>query len=316
MEISPDFASDRTMLAGSAEDGVLISTDAGESWEQAAGPFDGAEVRALALAPDFARDGFGMATVNGGAVVTRDGGREWSRLASVRGGAELLAVALSPDFSRDGTAVIGAAGGVLLLSTDGAESWTPCPADFDQLDIYAVGFSPAFASDRTLVVGGVAEGRVVLYRSQDGGSTWQRYVTHDDDARWLSLAIPITYGPEDEFFCFATGSRVFKPLQSQEDIWSSSRPSGAQTAVLHVAVSPDFGADRTMFVATSDGVFKSVDRGESWIEMNVNLANRSVLHIALSPQYAQDRAVYVITVGGEIWRCHDAAPGPEAEVLI
>ena len=72
-------------------------------------------------------------------------------------------------------------------------------------------------------------------------------------------------------------------------------------------LSPNFGDDQTVFVATSDGVFRSVDRGDNWIEMNVNLATRSILLIRPSPHYSVDRTVYAVTSGGELWRCSVSA---------
>ena len=220
---------------------------------------------------------------------------------------EALVVAISPDFDRDRIIVVGGLGGVALMSDDSGESWKSISTEVSGLDISAVLFSPGFGIDRTLILGGIRNGQIIFFRSKDGGSTWERYLAHDKDARWLSVAISNTYSAEDDFFCFATGSHIVKPLTDQHGFWTTSLPSGPDTAVLSVALSPNFGDDQTVFVATSDGVFRSVDRGDNWIEMNVNLATRSILLIRPSPHYSVDRTVYAVTSGGELWRCSVSA---------
>ncbi len=78
-----------------------------------------------------------------------------------------------------------------------------------------------------------------------------------------------------------------------------------------LAVSPAFGTDETLFAGTyGSGVFRSTDRGASWLAVNNGLTNTSVGALALSPGFATDhtifagtgRGVFRSTDGGDSWQ--------------
>ena len=53
--ISPDFASDRTLFAGTQFRGIFRSTNGGNSWEQVGLPTS--NVLAIGISPEYATDG-------------------------------------------------------------------------------------------------------------------------------------------------------------------------------------------------------------------------------------------------------------------
>ena len=80
LAMSPDFASDRTVFAGTEHAGVLKSTDGGQTWSQVnAGIFEG-NVPALVVSPGFGADRTVFAgTRTQGVFRTTDGGESWSQ---------------------------------------------------------------------------------------------------------------------------------------------------------------------------------------------------------------------------------------------
>jgi len=77
--------------------------------------------------------------------------------------------------------------------------------------------------------------------------------------------------------------------------------------IYQVVFSPDFGADGTMFVGTTEGIFKSTDRGMTWFSTGLT---QEVTTFAISPNYVSDHtlladlyddSVYRSTDGGATW---------------
>ncbi|OGO12505.1 MAG: hypothetical protein A2Y53_01860 [Chloroflexi bacterium RBG_16_47_49] len=86
------------------------------------------------------------------------------------------------------------------------------------------------------------------------------------------------------------------PIKSLAGTWTSIGPDGGSAADL--AISPNFAADQTIFAGSSGGVFKSIDGGASWNNINTGLANLNVKALAISPDYTSDQTVYAGTIAG------------------
>jgi hypothetical protein len=110
------------------------------------------------------------------------------------------------------------------------------------------------------------------------------------------------------------GGRVLRPARHAREvragerrpIWRGTDLDKATALVTALAVSPTYASDRTLFAATSAGVFVSRDGGDSFGLWSDGLQPRSVVAVAVSPDYAADRLVYAITLGGGVWRRRDA----------
>jgi hypothetical protein len=81
--------------------------------------------------------------------------------------------------------------------------------------------------------------------------------------------------------------------------------AGRLPAITDLVVSPAYAQDRTLFAATSAGVYVSRDGGASFAAWNVGLEPVSMVAVTLSPAYARDRLVYALGLGGTIWRRED-----------
>jgi hypothetical protein len=75
--------------------------------------------------------------------------------------------------------------------------------------------------------------------------------------------------------------------------------------VTALASSPSYPHDRTVFAATTGGVFVSRDGGDSFSRWSEGLISASVIALTVSPSYRDDRLVYALGLGGSIWRRRD-----------
>ncbi|MET0903204.1 MAG: hypothetical protein ABWZ52_08185 [Acidimicrobiales bacterium] len=134
LAISPGFAADRTVFAGT-ESGLYVTRDGGDSWDEVvSGPIsDAADVAAVGLSPDFAADGTMLVSVrNEGLYRSTDGGAtfapvgaelaESNRVISDYDNPTSSPIQFSASFATDDT-VFAYAGPDVLRSTDGGETW-------------------------------------------------------------------------------------------------------------------------------------------------------------------------------------------------
>jgi len=74
-----------------------------------------------------------------------------------------------------------------------------------------------------------------------------------------------------------------------------------------MAISPNYASDQMLFIGTKfDGVWKTIDGGDSWVEVNSGLTISNVLSLAIAPNYAaDDRTLFAGTADGGIFRTTD-----------
>jgi photosystem II stability/assembly factor-like uncharacterized protein len=118
--ISPVYAVDQTVFAGTLGGGVIKSTDGGETWVQCPGTERWA-IMDLVLSPDFEHDqALYTATFRYGLHRSTDGGNSWSPTTLETG--YFTALGISPSFSEDQTIFAAAYRGI-FKSEDGGDSW-------------------------------------------------------------------------------------------------------------------------------------------------------------------------------------------------
>ena len=178
---SPDFAHDQLALAcagiagpnGFVSGGIYRSIDSGQHWTA---PLTAIACRTLAFSPDFAVDHTAWASVDYGPsgwalLRSMDSGATWSLLTNALS-AELIVP--SPNFAIDQTLWAATQDSRLQKSLDGGQHWTTVLNH----SITALALSPAYGASRTIYAGvkdNAAPG--LLYRSTDGGATWQTLST-------------------------------------------------------------------------------------------------------------------------------------------
>jgi len=121
--VSPAYAADRVVLAGTAEDGVFRSADRGERWASWNFGLLDLRILALALSPAFAVDETVFAATETGIFRSTNGGRAWREAMIPDCDEPVLCLAISPDYATDGLVYAATETTGLYRSADGGMNW-------------------------------------------------------------------------------------------------------------------------------------------------------------------------------------------------
>lgn len=183
--ISPDFARDRTLYV-TGEEGIYKSTNAGQDWQAvtASSALADAGKMQIAISPNFAQDQtVFVSTNNQGLFQSQDAGETWTQRNVLSASASefpyLEAIAISPDYANDQTVLMSIRGEGLYQSDDAGQTFsrlTDASIPLSRLDNVPssgkpIVFSPNYASDQTVY--GFGSARSEIFKSTDGGRTWQ-----------------------------------------------------------------------------------------------------------------------------------------------
>ena len=182
--------------------------------------------------------------------------------------------------------------------------------------VFSLAASPDFAVDG-ICFAACASG---LYRSRDGGQSWESLGIGTKLAV-TGLAVSPDYGHDRSLFAAVQGGI----LRSSDggDTWFAARFAAPPPLFSALRASPSFEYDGVLLAGTmEDGIFASSDRGANWQSWNFGLFDLNVLCIALSPSLAEDEAVlagaetglYRSDNGGRAWR-ETAFPTDRAPIL-
>jgi len=144
--------------------------------------------------------------------------------------------------------------------------------------VNAIAFDPMISS--TLYIGTEGGG---LYRSTDGGDTWDN--TPNDPAHGLNLSyghgwvFDVTTAP-GVVYAITSGYQWFHWSTDGGNTWShaSGGPGWARDLAVHPAITT------TLYAAAGEGVYKSTNGGQSWFLSNTGMAsNEWITEIAVNP---------------------------------
>ncbi len=159
--LSPDFTEDGIGFAATLEDGVLVTTDHGQSWHSWNFGLLDLEVLTLAVSQNFSQDETVIAGAGTGIFRSTNGGRAWRELTIGEDAAPLSGLCFSQS-----TLVAASETAGLYYSKDFGDTWQKRSA-FRSGQISALGASP----DGSLLA--VATPTVVAV-SSDAGANWTR----------------------------------------------------------------------------------------------------------------------------------------------
>jgi photosystem II stability/assembly factor-like uncharacterized protein len=174
--------------------------------------------------------------------------------------------------------------------------------------VYALAASPEFAGDGVCFAARASG----LYRSEDGGATWQdAYVDLGLTAPLTTAAVALSpdFAHDRTVFAGALGG-VLRTVDGGHS-WTVATLPSPPPFVAALAVSPAYAEDGLVFAGTTeDGVLRSWDRGASWAAWNFGLLDLNVYALAISPDFGRDETLFVgtesgvfrSTNGGRAWR--------------
>lgn len=214
----------------------------------------------------------------------------------------VYALAASPAFRTDGVCFAASTDG-LRRSVDRGDTFHDAYATLElseRLPTAAVALSPAFESDRTVFAG--VHGAIL--RSLDGGNAWQYALLRTPAPVVTSLAVSPAYEQDGIAFAGTLQDGVFRS-GDRGGRWASWNFGLIDLGILCLALSPDFGADETLFAGTETGVFRSANGGRAWREVAFPTDFAPVLSLALSPDYTQDGFLFAGTESNGLWKSND-----------
>ena len=135
--------------------------------------------------------------------------------------------------------------------------------------VFALAASPDFAADRTVY----AARATGLYRSTDGGASWQPAygsLSLQSDLVTSAVAVSPDFVRDRTVFAGCSGGIVcsYDAGQTWHVITLPTPPS----IVSCLAFSPTYADDGIAFLGTmEDGVYRSADRGQNWARWNFGL---------------------------------------------
>jgi hypothetical protein len=88
--------------------------------------------------------------------------------------------------------------------------------------------------------------------------------------------------------------------------WQSASSSRLARTDIDLAISPDYKNDQTVFAGSAEGLFKTIDGGETWhIVKGLIQAGNDVEAISLSPDYKDDTTLMVSIRGRGLFKSED-----------
>jgi len=294
----------------------------GLKWREV-GPYRGGRSAAVAGIPQD-RETYYFGSTGGGVWKTTNGGGDWKNVSDGFFGGSIGAVAVSswdPNVIYVGTGEVTVRGNVSVgdgvwKSTDAGRTWVNVglrnsqripririhPQDPDT--VYAAAMGDLF---------GANEERGV-FRSTDGGKTWQKILYVNDQVGAVDLAMD----PTNPRILYATTWRVIRTPYSLESggegskIWKStdggdhwqsiSENEGMPKPPLGIAgISVSRSNPDNLYAiieAADGGVFRSSDAGKTWSRVNKErkLRQRAWYYTRVEADPAEEDVVYVMNV--------------------
>jgi len=244
----------QSVYAGNDQGTIFVSTDGGQHW-LARDP--GLPVTTSINVLTF--DGSGKklyAATDNGIFVSSDAAQVWSHVGSTSSGLPADSyTALTFDLNNSHLIYVGTAHHGVLVSRDDGKLWSSVDSGVPFHSINSLAFD---SSAHRLW----AATDLGIYRSDDGGTTWQGFGNGLPANLTIYTIQPavISGGLPDRVF--AGTNHGFFISQDAGANWAASQESFTGLSVYQILV--DFQTPNTLFAATSVGAFRSDDSGQNW----------------------------------------------------
>jgi photosystem II stability/assembly factor-like uncharacterized protein len=187
MAISPNFAQDSTLFAGTMEDGIFVSQDAGVRWTAWNFGLLDLAVMCLGISPNFAVDETLFAGTETGIFRSTNGGRAWREVELPFGFDAVISLSISPAFGEDHRLYASTENQGIWVSNDEGEHWSRLAEGLVEDPVNHL----LVAGNELLAVTADA-----LWYSADGGVNWENRLEGADAGLEISAVLPPqAFGP-------------------------------------------------------------------------------------------------------------------------
>jgi photosystem II stability/assembly factor-like uncharacterized protein len=226
----------------------------------------------------------------------------WTTLGRLPGGS-VSALAVSGDAGLGDREILFAGTPVGLYRSDRWKEdagWDWQRLNQAPVGIIALAVSPAYAADHTVFVGN----QNGVWRSTDGGDTWQLAKMPAVDMKVLTLAASPDFQEDGILFAGTLESGVIFS-DDRGETWTSRNAGLLDTMVMSVVFSPDFMHDGMVFAGTDTGLFVTSNVMRSWKRVALPGGMAPVTSLAVSPDFVQDGTLLVGTETNGLFRSRD-----------
>ena len=311
-----------TLYAGTGG-GILKTVDGGMSWRSTNSGITNSNISAIAVAPSHSGVLY-VGTYGGGIARSRDGGASWVPVDTGLSSHDVGALAIDP---TDADRVYAGAYGGIFRTTNGGANWS----EVKGLPSMAI-CSLFIDRSNPVLLYATTTGDGKAFKSTNGGDTWEE----------IRFGFPRTGGcglamvPVDPTILYASayyGSTI--GMAKSTDVGETWQKDAAdyrvfgrvwqETAVLTI----DPADSNTLYAASFAGIFKSTNRGATWVR--IASAPRGLETLVLDPTspntiYGQGgsvsgdgRGAFKSTDGGKSWKLINsglADPGSVRSLMV
>lgn len=241
------------LFAGTAGNGIFLSTNSGTSWTVVNTGLTNTDVRALTVSGTNL-----FAGTAGGVFLSTNSGTNWTAINNGLTSTNVYALALSPNGAGGMNLFAGTVGGV-FLSTNNGTNWTAVNSGLTNIFVYALAVSGANLFAGTTWGGGV-------FLSTNNGTSWTAVNTGlRTNTRVRAFAVSPNGTGGTNLFAGFDSSGVFLSTNSGTS-WTAASTGLTNGSVYAFAVS-----GTNLFAGTLGGVFLSTTNGTSWTAVNTGL---------------------------------------------
>jgi photosystem II stability/assembly factor-like uncharacterized protein len=293
-------------------DGVYKSEDAGETWKKINQGLDTEYIDRIEVAPsssDIAVAagidtnpalGEKAGKIGKGLYRTTDGGKTWSSI--LRSPAVINQIAIAPKNPEQ--ILFGDTEGNLYLSTDAGKTWQKLPLPKDLGTVGAIAFSPNVDSDRTFFVGMIGKG---IWKTENLGESFEAIGQDMGDSKIEDLVFSPNYATDSTLYASTWQDGVYVS-QDGGKTWKKRSEGLTRDHQADDFKEPHFTDlkvfGETIFLAGFNGLFRTVDGGQQWRELDT-LLKGTVIALAVSPNYEKDSTLAIANYVGNIFISND-----------
>lgn len=204
---------------------------------------------------------------------TRDGGQTWENISRGMTHSRVIAMAIDPAYSA--TVYAGTKGDAIFKSHNGGQTWVSKRAGLDDVTISSVVnqfvFDPQDANHLYVATTmGVSE-------SKDGGETWRKRM---EGMKEVLMVVTLCLDPTRPNIMYAgTSGGVYRSFSGAE-IWEKANEGlvppelvKSSRALGVTMIEVDRFEPDTVYAATLNGLYKSMDKGAAWKRIGEKLTD-------------------------------------------
>lgn len=291
------------VFVASKNNDLYKSTNSGFSWLKSSIGFSDANINSIHITKFSSNIIFAVDSKKG-IYRSSDGGNNWDVIPSLHAKVNALNSTLKNEH-----VIAGDDTGILYVSQDSGKTWLKKFNFPNSCSIIDIEISPEFITDRTFFV---ATNICGLYKTTNAGKTFIKVNNDFEDILPTSLAISPNFASDSKLFVSTWHKGIFRSTDkglTWRKISSglSKNKQADQSKLPHfrrILISNSFANDKTLFLAGFDGLFKSEDSGNSWLQIET-LSSAIIVGLALSPNFRKDSTLAVTTYLKGAYISHD-----------